>query len=475
MHHKGEQIEVTIADAGDDDKCFAKLEDGMSVFVQGRVAVGDRVSAEVYKVKKNYLEAKLREVLSPSASRVEPPCQHFGVCGGCKWQHVDYAAQLEQKRKHVQDALRHIGGFKEIIVEPAIAALSPYHYRNKVDFSFSNRRYLSPDEMNIDASLLKPLDFALGFHAPQRYDKAIDIDECHIATSEMNKVLETVKAFSQAKKLSVYSTDTDSGMLRNLVVRQSVHTDDLMVNLVTSPPHDAPLMNELLVRLNDALGERLTTFVNGLSSRKNTVAFSESEAVMKGDGTITERLGAYRFSISANSFFQTNTLQAERLYEKTLELARLEKSDVVYDLYCGTGSISVFISAHCAKVFGIEMVESSIRDAHANALRNGITNCRFKMLDLKDFGKMESELKEFGLPDVVITDPPRAGMHPDAVQTLLKLAPKRIVYVSCNPASLARDGKSFCDGGNYRLTEVHPVDMFPHTNHIESVAVFERL
>lgn len=474
MYQKGQHIEATITDIGDDDRCYAKLDDGMSVFVQGMVAVGDRVAATVFKVKKNYLEAKLSALLTPSPLRVEPRCAHFGVCGGCKWQHVDYAAQAEQKRKHVQDALRHIGGFKDIEVAPALAAPEAYHYRNKIEFSFSDKRYLEPHEMTSDGELSKPKNFALGFHAPGRYDKALDIDQCHIATPEMNTVLDAVRTFAIEKSLAIYSTETHTGFLRNLVVRQAVRTGEMMVNLVTSS-HEPVLMAELGVRLSDVLGEKLTTFVNNITSRKSGIAFGESEVVLSGKGFITERLGDYSFTISANSFFQTNTVQAERLYEKTLELARLTGSETVYDLYCGTGSIAIFISKHAKKVLGIEVIESSVKDAGANAALNGVGNCAFRLLDLKDFGKIEPELAAFGKPDVVITDPPRAGMHPDAVKVLMKLAPKRIVYVSCNPASLARDGKVFCEGGAYQLAEVHPVDMFPHTNHIESVAAFERV
>jgi 23S rRNA (uracil1939-C5)-methyltransferase len=469
MYQKGQTITATLSDLADGDKCYAKLPDGMSVFIRGTLAIGDTVEATIYKAKKSYLEAQFTKLLSPSPLRTEPKCDVFGVCGGCKWQHLDYNAQLQQKHKHVLDALTHIGGFRNITVLEPIGATRLYHYRNKVDFSLSTSRYLLPSEMNAPQ---KRTDFALGFHAPQRYDKVIDIEQCHIAPEEANLVLNTVRTFALKHNLTIYDTHTHEGYLRNLVVRKAFRTQELMVNLVTSW-HDAALMQDLRHALQTTLGTRLTTFVNNISTKKNTVAFGEEEHLIFGKGYITEQLGEYAFNISANSFFQTNTEQAERLYEITREFAELNGSETVYDLYCGTGSISIFISKHCKQVFGIELVESAVQDAIANAERNRVKNCTFKMLDLMKFESIQSELRAFGLPDVIITDPPRAGMHPKAVQTMLHFAPKKIVYVSCNPASLARDGKLICDSGKYRLVKVQAVDMFPHTNHIESVALFE--
>jgi 23S rRNA (uracil1939-C5)-methyltransferase len=246
-----------------------------------------------------------------------------------------------------------------------------------------------------------------------------------------------------------------------------------MVNLVTSWYEEA-LMQAAAAELQQALGTALVSVVNNITTHKGGVSIGEEEKIIFGKGFITEKLGKWQFEISANSFFQTNTLQAERLYETVLKMAQLTPNDTVYDLYCGTGSIAIFVSPYCKKVLGIEVVESAVRDAMRNAARNAVQNCVFHQLDLKDFGKLEPELNAFGMPDVVITDPPRAGMHPDAVKTLLKLAPKRIIYVSCNPASLARDAKLLCEHGKYSLCEVQAIDMFPHTNHIESVARLEK-
>jgi 23S rRNA (uracil1939-C5)-methyltransferase len=476
MYKKKQMVEVEIIDLGDKNQCFGRLEDGMSIFVQGPAAVGDVVQAEIFKIKKKFLVSRFRELLKPSPHRIKPVCPYFGLCGGCKWQHMDYPEQLRLKRKQVQDALEHIGGFEDIECNACIPAPELFGYRNKMDFSFTDLRYLTTEEIGIEPGEHdKPLDFALGFHAPGCYAKAIDIDHCDLSTEEMNITLNTVRRFCLEHKdeLPIYSTRSHTGELRNLVVRHGGNTGEFMVNLVTST-HNPELMAKLSEKLQAALGDRLTTFVNNITSAKNTVAFGEKEFVLYGSGFITDRLGDYTYRISANSFFQTNTAQAEKLYMQILEIAQLKPDDIVYDLFCGTGSITLFASSHCRKVLGVELVESSVRDARENARRHDVENCKFIQLDLKDIKHIEEDMHEFGHPDVVITDPPRAGMNPKAVKMLLKIAPPAIVYVSCNPASLARDGQMLCEEGEYRLVSCQPIDMFPQTNHVESVARFEK-
>lgn len=475
MFTKGQLIEVEIADAADGQKCFGKLPEGIGVFVHGPVTVGDRVEASVFKIKKNYLEARLRRIVHPSAARVIPRCAHFGVCGGCKWQHVDYPVQLQMKRKIVADALAHIGGFEGVTVADPVAAAEPFHYRNKVEFSFGDARYLVDAERDIPAeSLAKPRNYALGFHAANVFSKVIDIDRCHIATEEMNTVLDLTRRFFQTRGTSVCSNFTHEGFLRNLALRHAVFTGEFMVNLITSS-HDAPLMEAYLAELRVALGDRLTTFINGVTQRKNSVAYAETLHVLHGPGHIVEQLGRLRFAISPNSFFQTNSRQALRLYEATRTAAELRPDDVLHDLYCGTGSIGIFCADACRRVVGFELEASSVRDAAANAAANGVTNADFHRIDMKDCGATVASLGDLARPDVVITDPPRAGMHEKAVDVLRGLAARRIVYVSCNPASLARDAQALCAGGIYRLVSVQPVDLFPHTFHIESVAVLDRV
>lgn len=471
MFSKGQNIEIDITDAADATKCFGRLPDGIGVFVHGPAAVGDRVEAQIFKIKKNYLEAWLRRVVTPSPERVEPRCAHFGTCGGCKWQHVAYAAQLRMKRKTVADALAHIGGFAEVEVAETVGAPDPFHYRNKVEFSFGDARYLLEEEIDIPPeNLAKPRNYALGFHAANMFSKVIDIDRCHIATEEMNIALETAKKFFRARGTSIYSTFSHEGFLRNLVLRHAAFTCEFMAYLVTSA-HDGALMDDFLGVLRAALGTRLTTFVNGVTQRKNSVAFAETLHTISGPGFITEQLGRCRFAISPNSFFQTNSRQALRLYEITREFAALSPGDVLHDLYCGTGSIGIFCADACRRIIGFELEAGSVRDAGANAKLNAIANADFRQIDMKHFA---ASLEGVERPDVVITDPPRAGMHEKAVETLRNLAPRRIVYVSCNPASLARDAAALCAGGAFRLVRVQPVDLFPHTAHVESVAEIVR-
>ncbi|MDF7825739.1 23S rRNA (uracil(1939)-C(5))-methyltransferase RlmD [Pontiellaceae bacterium B12227] len=476
MYKKKQIVEVEIIDLGDKNQSFGRLEDGISIFVQGPAAVGDVVKAEIFKIKKKYLVARFCELVTPSPHRIEPVCRYFGLCGGCKWQHMEYTEQLRLKRKQVQDALERLGGFKEIECGDCMGAPSLFGYRNKMDFSFTDMRYLTPDEMDIDPETHdKPLDFALGFHAPGCYSKAIDIDHCDLSTEEMNITLNTVRAFCLEHKdeLPIYSTRSHTGELRNLMVRHGGNTGEFMVNLVTSS-HKPELMEKLSAKLLEVLGNKLTTFVNNITSAKNTVAFGEKEYVLYGPGYITDRLGEYNYRISANSFFQTNTVQAEKLYFQILEAAQLKPTDIVYDLFCGTGSITLFASSHCKKVLGVELVESSVNDARANAKRHAVENCKFIRLDLKDIKHIRNDMADFGAPDVVITDPPRAGMNPKAVKALQEIAPPVIIYVSCNPASLARDGQMLCEEGQYKLVSCQPIDMFPQTNHVESVARFEK-
>lgn len=475
MYVKGQVIELAITDAGDGQVCFGKLSDGLAVFVAGPVAVGDRVEASVTKIKKNYLESRLTRVLSPSPYRVEPPCPHFGVCGGCKWQHVDYPEQLRMKRKVVADALAHIGGFIGHPVLEAVPSEKVYGYRNKLEFSFGDRRYKLPEEMGVDdPHLAKPADYALGFHVPGRFDKIVDIDACLLGPPEMNEALSLVKAFGCARGLSIYNTREHRGFLRNLVVRKAHATGEFMIYLVTSE-YDEELMTALDGELAAHFGERLTTFVNGVTSRKNTVARGDRDITIRGPGIITERLGAFRFSISPVSFFQTNTAQAERLYDEALRIASPNPDSVVHDLYCGTGTISFWLASRCRAVVGCELEESALRDAETNARANHVENVRFLALDLKNYAAAVRELPAELRPDMVVVDPPRAGLHPDLVKELRALRPERIVYVSCNPASLARDAKELCADGAYRPGPVQPVDLFPHTAHVESVAALDRV
>ncbi|ABB24968.1 23S rRNA (uracil(1939)-C(5))-methyltransferase RlmD [Pelodictyon luteolum] len=470
-YRKGDIIELTITDLAEKEQCFGRLPSGMGVMVSGMLAIGDRVSAEIRKVRQRYIEAVAVEVLEPSVDRTAPPCRFFGVCGGCKLMHVSYEAQLRYKEKKVRDALAHLGGFEDPPLTPAHPAPSSVHYRNKIEFSCSSKRYLLHEEIAADR-LQAPKNFALGFHAPGNFEKVIDIDRCFLATDGMNRVLNLTREFALLNTLAAYGAKEHTGFLRNLVVRYSEEREELMVNIVTSW-YDRDLMERYRLHLESGMEGVRMTIVNNVTSRPNTVAVGEHEYIVSGSGVITERLGELDFRISANSFFQTNTRQAEALYACILRAAGLKAEDTVYDLYCGTGTITLFMARHCRMAVGLEVVESSIQDARANAEFNSIRNAVFFQADLKDFGTLLPTLDSYGRPDVVVTDPPRAGMHPKALQAMVQLEARRIIYVSCNPASLGRDGKEIAAAG-YRLESVEPVDMFPHTAHIESVACFVR-
>ncbi len=464
---RGSEVVLDITDAAFEGKSIARVE-GMVVFVEGGVP-GDRVRALVTKVKKQHAEARVVSVEQRSPLRAEPACQHFGVCGGCRWQHVRYEAQLQFKQRHVVDSLERIGGLSGFEVLPILGCDDPFWYRNKMEYSFSTREWRVDGpgpEGETDG-------IYLGLHVPQRYDKVLDIERCHLQSEISNRILHATRSFARASGHPVYSSDLENGLWRFLVIREARHTSDRMVNLVTRE-HDPVLMRSYVQHLLGAVPD-ISTIVNTVNRTRSQIAFGQDVHVLHGPGTIQERLGQFAFVVSPQSFFQTNTLQAERLYQTAADFADLRPDDLVYDLYSGTGTIAIFLSERARLIIGVESVASAVDDAQANAERNGRGNCRFVLGDLKDrLTKRNEWMAEEGIPRVVVTDPPRSGMHPDVVAALVQLGPERIVYVSCNPTTQARDAALLVAGG-YRLTRVRPVDMFPHTYHVENVAVFERM
>lgn len=465
---KGDELILTVDTLSGDGKTVAR-HDGMVFFVEDAVP-GDTVRARIWKVQKNFAEARAIELVAPSQHRREPRCRHFGVCGGCRWQDLDYEAQLVFKRHRVVDAFARIGGFTDPQIEPVIGCEEPYFYRNKMEFTFSNTRWLSNEEMLRKDEI--PREVALGLHFPGRYDKIVDLQECWLQSELSAAIVNTVREAAKIWGLSVYSTETHEGYLRHLVIKEGKRMGEVMVNLVTSADS-----KEIMQKLTALMLEHfpaITTIVNNITARKSMVAVGETEVVYHGVGWITEKLGDYTFRISANSFFQTNPLQAERLYETARELAALRRTDVVYDLYSGTGTIAIFMAKDAERVIGIELVESAIEDARRNAEFNNVSNCYFLLGDLKDrLTKDNTWLGEHPAPSVIITDPPRSGIHAKVVEQMINLNPDRIVYVSCNPATQARDIKLFVEGG-YTLGTIQPVDMFPHTDHIEVVALLTK-
>ena len=464
---RGDEVELEITGSAFEGKSIARLH-GLVVFVEGAVP-GDLVTAQIFRTKKNLVEAKIVRLQRPSPLRTEARCFHFGTCGGCKWQHVDYQGQLQFKQQHVIDAFERIGGFSNLPIQPILGAHEIFFYRNKMEFSFSDQEWLELPP--VDA--IKPAglngDIYLGLHVPQRYDKILDLKECHLQSQESNKILSFTRSFARETKTPVYSTESDSGYLRFLVIRQSKRTMQIMVNLVTRTD-DASFMNSYAEKLKREVPQ-ITTIVNTINTKRAQIAFGEQERIYYGEGVIREQLGNRTFVISAGSFFQTNTAQAERLFETAKDFGELKQSDVVYDLYSGTGSIALFISSDVRQVVGVESAESAVKDAERNVVANNVTNCDFILGDLKDRLTRDIDwMKRYPDPDVVILDPPRSGVHTKVIERIVEIGPPRIVYVSCNPATQARDVKLLC-ADKYRIAKLQPVDMFPHTYHIENVAL----
>ena len=458
---RGDVLTLDVDKAASEGKAIARL-DGFVVFVEGAVP-GDRVEADVYRKKKQFAEARLLRVLEPSEHRVAPRCTHFGVCGGCSWQHLKYEQQCLWKHDHVADAFERIGNFDALPVRDTIAAAEPFWYRNKMEYSFGEMRWLLPGELGVvdrDAEL-----FALGLHVPKRYDRILNIDACFLESPESNEILSATREFFLTRGVPAYSTRTHTGELRHLVIREGKHTGERMVFLVTSS-RSPELFGDYARLLRDPVFG-VTTFVHGITERKSSVAIAEEEVVYFGDGTIRERLGKNTFRISPTSFFQTNTLQAERLYATAEAAADLRPDDVVWDLYCGTGTIALFMARDVRHVVGVELNAAAIADARKNADDNGIANAEFHCADIVDFLSPERDAR-IPAPDVIIVDPPRAGMHPRVVEALGSSLVERIVYVSCNPSTSARDCAVLREAG-YEIEEVTPVDMFPHTWHVECV------
>jgi 23S rRNA (uracil1939-C5)-methyltransferase len=468
---RGDLLTLTLEDAVFEGKSIARA-DGLVVFVTGAVP-GDRVWAQLTKIKKSFCEARVVEVVAPSPFRAVPRCRYFGACGGCRWQNVQYDAQLVFKRRHVIDALERIGGIRGISVQETLRSTDEYFYRNKMEFSFGER-WRTAEELALQNERQDhppESSFALGLHVPQRYDRVLDIEECWLQSETSVQIVNAVRCFALQRGLPAYSPRTQKGFLRNLVIRQSMHTGEIMVNLVTREENREMMqaLTEELLRLFPTI----TTLCNNITDRPAQVAVGDREAIYHGPGYIMERLGSRIYRISANSFFQTNTRQAERLYGTARRMAGLMPEDIVYDLYSGTGTIALHIADGVRAVVGIEQVASAVEDARRNAAMNGVKNCTFIQGDLKDvLTRQRDMLRPHGVPDVIILDPPRAGMHPGVVRAVLELMPRRIVYISCNPATQARDTALLVS--KYRIEEVQPVDMFPHTFHIENIVALSR-
>ena len=456
---RGDLLELEIEKFADKGKSLARVN-GYVVFVEGAVP-GDRVKAYVHRAKSNYAEAKLDTLLEASDLRVEPRCRYADACGGCTWQHVDYEAQLEMKQQSVQDAFNQQSEFEDLEVRPTIGSPKPFFYRNKMDFDFSADRWLTREE--IDSGKDFEMDFALGLHVSGDFHKVLDLQECHLHSELSVRLVNGIRDFVKDQGWTPWDIRNQEGFLRHLVLRTGEQTDDCMVNLVT---YGAPM--ERITAFADFLQSdfpEVTTYVHTNHTGRSQNPEGEEQVVF-GPGVIYDEIGDYRFEISPSAFFQTNTLQAERLYEVARDFADLDPSDRMYDLYCGAGTISLFMSEHVNEVVGAELVEDAVANARTNAKMNDVGNCTFVSGDLKDLLTAEF-VETHGAPDVLIVDPPRAGMHKNVVAQIADLAPERFVYVSCNPQTQVRDLERLRD--TYRIDAVQPVDMFPHTPHVENV------
>jgi 23S rRNA (uracil1939-C5)-methyltransferase len=463
---KGQEIELIIESLAYGGQGIARVEDFV-VFVNGAIP-GQRVNARIIKKKKSFAEARVLEVLDESPLAVVPRCAHFGSCGGCRLQNLDYEEQIKAKGDQVNDLLVRLGGLKNFEFSPTMPSEDIYYYRNKMEFSFSRNRWLTPAEIASDKKIEKQ-SLYLGFHAKGFFDKVIDLKECHLVTPIASDILSAVREIAIESGLPVYSTFDHVGFWRFLIIRPGALTSDLMVNVVTSR-YDEKIAAELTDKLTSRFPQ-ITSLVNGTTSSKASVAFSEKEYLLAGEPYITEKLGRYSFRISPNSFFQTSTRQAERLYDVVQDYANFSGDENLYDLYCGAGTISIYLSEKVRQVVGFESVESAVLDARKNCELNGVDNCQFVFGDLKDgISDTRHIISKYGRPDVIVLDPPRGGMHPKTINAVLALQAEKIVHVSCNPTTLARELAVMCEK-DYTLVKVQPVDMFPHTSHVEVVAL----
>jgi 23S rRNA (uracil1939-C5)-methyltransferase len=455
---------VTITDIGSEGNAIARVDD-MVLFVPGMIP-GDVVDVRVTKKKKRYMEGVALAVTSPSPDRITPPCSHFGVCGGCRWQHLPYEKQLHYKEQQVRDNLTRIGHTAIPAVDAIVGSEKIYDYRNKLEFTFSEKRWLTREEVATGVELGKKP--ALGFHIPGVFDKVLDIDECLLMGGPTDAIRNEARRYAAERKLPFYDFREQRGFLRNLIVRRTTG-GEVMVVLVTTESHSEE-RERMLSHLAGRFPE-ITSLYYIINIKKNDSISDLTPVLFAGSGFITEEMEDLRFRIGPKSFYQTNSTQAERLYSIVREMAQLTGSENVYDLYTGTGTIACYLASESGSVTGIEYIEEAVADARVNALENKIGNSHFVAGDIRNIFN-DTLFSERGRPDVIITDPPRAGMHGDVTAAMLRSGAERIVYVSCNPATQARDIDTLSQG--YDVKRVAPVDMFPHTFHVENVVLLEK-
>ena len=456
---------VKVVDTASKGKTIAKTDEGAIIFLSSGVP-GDVVDISTYKKRKGFYEGNIVKFHTLSEHRTDPVCEHFGVCGGCKWQHMKYDAQLIFKQKEVAENLKRIGKLDLPELKPILALENPYWYRNKMEFSFSNQRWLTKEEVDSGIEINRN---ALGFHKPGMWDKIVDVDKCHLQADPSNAIRNFVRLYAHKNELTFFDPKNQVGFLRSLMIR-TTSTDEVMIVLQIFHKEDA-----ILFPLLDAVATEfpnLTSIQYVINGKANDTIYDQEIVCYKGQDFITEVMEDLQFKITAKSFYQTNSLQACELYKVVRELADLKGDELVYDLYTGTGTIAQFVAQNALKVVGVDVVPDSIEAAKTNAIHNKIDNVFFETGDMKDIFT-EDFITRHGKASVVITDPPRDGMHKDVVQQLLYLSPERIVYVSCNSATQARDLSLMKE--NYRVIASQAVDMFPQTHHIENVVLLKKI
>lgn len=456
---------IKVTDAGAKGVSVAKAPDGKVIFITNAVP-GDVVDVQTFKKRKAYYEGKVIKIHEFSEFRVDPPCIHFGICGGCKWQNMEYRQQLNFKHNEVYNQLKRIGKVDLPEFEPILGSEKQYFYRNKMEFSFSDSRWLTEDEIGSDGEIDNRN--ALGFHIPKMWDKILDIQKCHLQEDPSNAIRNSLREFAKANNLEFFNPRHHSGLLRTMMIR-TASTGEIMVLIQFFD--DKPLEIEQVMQFLSDSFPQITSLLYVINQKPNDTLYDQEIILYKGRDFILEEMEGLQFSISAKSFYQTNSEQAYRLYSIARDFAGLTGNETVYDLYTGTGTIAQFVSRNAKKVVGVEAVPQAIEDARENAKRNNITNCEFLVGDMKDVFN-DDFLKVHGKPDVIITDPPRDGMHKDVVDQLLRIGAPKIVYVSCNAATQARDLAILDE--KYKVERVRPVDMFPQTHHVENVVLLTK-
>lgn len=455
---------VAVTGYAAEGKALARI-DGKVIFIEGAVP-GDVVDVLITKNKKDWAEGKADKIKEYSKDRVAPFCIHFGICGGCKWQMLPYEKQLEYKEQEVRDVFQRIGRLKNITVLPILGSEKTIHYRNKLEFTFSNKKYLTGNELK-DLGEDQWPGGALGYHVPRLYDKILEIKECWLMDGVNNRIRNGMREFSEKNNYSYYDIKEHSGFLRNIIIRNCT-TGELMVNLVFG--YEDKEKREAICNYLLQIVPGISTLIYTINPKWNDSLNELTPQTFYGKGYVIENLGDFNFKISPKSFFQTNTKQAEVLYNVAKDFAELTGNEIVYDLYCGTGSIGIFLSRQAKKIIGVEVIEEAIVDAKANAQLNGLSHTSFYPGDVIEICN-DAFFELHGRPDVVIVDPPRVGLHNKLVNKLLEIQSPKMVYVSCNVATQARDIQLLQE--KYLVEKIQPVDMFPHTHHIECVVLLK--